>query len=624
MPTPQELILGPQAVLDQSWFTQTQLSVGRALGTACPPSPPTDAVALNNYTINLQYYDLPLCLYICHARTGDPQLKTLADNAADSYWQHPWIGSGRTRPWPDQASPPPRHANVGGLILRALDDRPIYWDWLVEYTKAALNTWVMLRINNAGLHNGVREGAFALHHAVWLSQALPDSYPLQAGGMATNGAVVRAQLLADAERAATGYFGRLQQPDGSWRWNDFDASDGPFVGIMQPFMVGLLLSALADLHQVTTNATVKASVAAQIVTAARHLALDGPFTRQWVAGMNAPLDGFHYFYHGGTQAEPTRYVKGSYPPDWNTTDPSDVQNGRQAIGPIIQGIAYAATLATDAKLKADLTAAVATMWEAAYGSNPIHNYMRAGDGKSYCQNARRAGSVLALLEMGQPTPAPQPEPAPAPSPTPPTPAPGVPVAAITSPVAGAKVSGVVTVTATAEDAAGISTVYLIVDGVVSGPLRVAPYTFKLDSTKLNDGNHVIYVRAWNTLGKAGDSAKVTLDVWNAVPAPAPTPTPDPLPPPQPQPCAMSVSPGELSLPVNGMSIVTVKLEGLTKADEIQAVVPSGQVSVNPGIMKVPAGITSFLAPFQVRVKRKGGTITFKSGCGSKVVTVKVG
>lgn len=407
-----QLILGPQAAMDNSWFTQTQMSVGRSLGLSCPPSPPSDPNLLNDYTVNLHYYDLAHCLYINHARTGDAQFQTYARTAADSYWQHPWIASGRNRPWPDKAEPSPRHANVGGLILRAMDGKPEYWDWLVEYTKAAMNTWLLWRLANTKPHNGIREGAFTLHYAVWLSQVLPDSYPLQAGGTASNGAATRAKFLADCELVATDYFGRLQFPDGSWRWDDWDASGGPYIGIMQPFMVGLLLSALADLHQVTANATVKASLGTQIITAAKHLCFSGPYTKQWVAGLSTPLNGFHYFYHGGTQAEPAKYAKGSYPADWNTTNPSDVQNGRQAIGPTIHGLTYGAKLANDLAMKTIID----EMWQSAYGdTDRFHNYMRAGDGKSYSQNDRRAGSALALLK-GVQEPEPIPEPTPEPSP----------------------------------------------------------------------------------------------------------------------------------------------------------------------------------------------------------------
>jgi hypothetical protein len=163
-------------------------------------------------------------------------------------------------------------------------------------------------------------------------------------------------------------------------------------------------------------------------------------------------------------------------------------------------------------------------------------------------------------------------------------------------------------------------VYLIVDGATSGVVRTAPYTFKLDTAKLSEGSHEIYVRAWNTLGKASDSKPVTIQVANA---PTPDPEPDPEPSPTPEPCSMTVSPSELTLKPGAMGTITVALEGLTGPVEIQALPSSGQISVNPGIKKVPFTGTSVLMPFQVAVKKRGGTITFKSGCGSKTVIVNV-
>lgn len=226
----------------------------------------------------------------------------------------------------------------------------------------------------------------------------------------------------------------------------------------------------------------------------------------------------------------------------------------------------------------------------------------------------------APLPTPTPTPTPTPEPEPAPTPDP-APTPSVPRAVLTFPASGATVSGSIMFTATAEDAAGIANVYFVVDDTVMGGDAVTPYAFNLDTKRLNDGNHVAYVRAWNKLGKAGDSAKVTFMVANAAPVPTPTPVPDPVPQPAPVPCSMSVTPTELVLPVNGMGIVTVNLLNMVTPTEVTAIPSSGQVTVNPGLKQVTG--TSASIQFQVGVKRKGGTVTFKSGCGSKVVVVKV-
>lgn len=105
------------------------------------------------------------------------------------------------------------------------------------------------------------------------------------------------------------------------------------------------------------------------------------------------------------------------------------------------------------------------------------------------------------------------------TPTPPIVKP-IPTAMITSPSNGAIVKGVITVTATVTDA---SEAYLMVDDVISSMKMVAPYEFDLDTTKLSEGNHLLWVRAWNTQGQSGDSDKVVVIVMNAVKPPVVTP-----------------------------------------------------------------------------------------------------
>jgi hypothetical protein len=186
-----------------------------------------------------------------------------------------------------------------------------------------------------------------------------------------------------------------------------------------------------------------------------------------------------------------------------------------------------------------------------------------------------------------------------------------PQAAITSPVSGSRVSGVITIAATAVDPAGVVEVYLIVDGATSGLVRTAPYTFKLDTAKLSDGRHDLSARAWTKTGTAIDSKPtVTIEVAN---------TPEPVP--TPEPCSMTVNLGELNLPQGGTGIITVLLKNMTAPTEVTAVPSSGQVSVNPGMKSISG--TSASIQFQVAVKKRGGTITFKSGCGIKSVTVNV-
>jgi Big-like domain-containing protein len=91
----------------------------------------------------------------------------------------------------------------------------------------------------------------------------------------------------------------------------------------------------------------------------------------------------------------------------------------------------------------------------------------------------------------------------------------IPIVTVTSPANGTTVSGTITVTATVTNAE-VGDVYLMVEDVTSGHVTAAPYEFKLDTSKLTEGNHSLWVRAWNKTGQAGDSASITVTVKNAV------------------------------------------------------------------------------------------------------------
>lgn len=513
-----DFILGPQAPVTDSWFDQTQIAMAKKLGAMCPAIPPTDPTALNEYVLHLQYYDLPASEYIVYRKTGDIQFRDYARNAADSWWKHPqWIGEGKIKLWETQgsATPAPRHAGIGGFMLRAIDGRPELWDWIVGYVRWNFDIWLKSRIDYPKLHVGVREGAFMLHYGVWLSQLLPDSYP--------NAAQIRSQFLADVENVAVNYFGRLQYPDGSWRWDDVDGTDqdgGTFVGITQPFMIGLLLHALIDVHQVVSNSASKENIKNQIVKGCRHLYVDGPYrkddptpydpTKRWRC--------FWYLYHGGTSVNPTKFEKGGWSlPGVNANEISDARQGNSTV---VSAFAYAYKLSGDPFF----LEAGNELWDASYnGSDGIRNLMNT-DGKGFNQNCRRSGSYP-VWAGGVPQSVPMPAPIPAPAPAPAT-TDSLPLVTVTSPSNGVSVSGKVVVTANATDSVGIDSVYLMVDSTVVGSASSAPYSFTLDTLKLGDGNHSLVVRAWNKAGKAGDSSKVVITVMNAT-APVTTPTTPP-------------------------------------------------------------------------------------------------
>lgn len=551
-----DLIIGPQAPTG-SYFDTTLVTKAKLHGEACPANPPAKPLspveprrqdftddqsyqaahltwttvpvikawldALNSFVL-LQYYDLPLSLYTAYARTQDPAFLALANKCADAWWKHPtWIGEGEVRLWPDNASPPPRHAGIGGFILRAMNGRFEMWDWIHSYTSYFFYIYVKRRLTQP-IYD-LREGAFVLRFATWLSQVLPDSFPTMNGGTA-NGIALRALYMADIEAATVQYFGRNQRGDGAWTWNDEfkDTDGGSLVGITQPFMVGLLLRALCDAHQVVSSDLARTSIKVQILNGCRHLYSDGPYSRAIATNFGVETRGFHYFYHGGTSVNPTRYVRGNIPSPWLTTERWHVESARQAISTIAGSFAYAYKISGDDFFKT----AGNELFDSAYGGRDGFRAMMADTAKNFNQHVFGSSSFTAWLG-GAVTPAPLPAPAPAPAPTPP-PEPSVPVVTLNLPLDGSTLSGTVTVTATVTDSGTINIAYLIVDDVVINSDSVAPYSFSLDTTKLNDGNHSLFVRAWNAAGKAGDSKKISVVVANTTPAPTPTPTPVPTPP----------------------------------------------------------------------------------------------
>lgn len=94
-----------------------------------------------------------------------------------------------------------------------------------------------------------------------------------------------------------------------------------------------------------------------------------------------------------------------------------------------------------------------------------------------------------------------------------------PTASITSPLANASLSGVVTVSATASDNVGVTKVELYVDGALAGTDTAAPYTFSWDTTKVASGSHSLMVKAYDAAGNVGDSTAVSVLIGNDLVAP---------------------------------------------------------------------------------------------------------
>ena len=92
-----------------------------------------------------------------------------------------------------------------------------------------------------------------------------------------------------------------------------------------------------------------------------------------------------------------------------------------------------------------------------------------------------------------------------------------PSVAITSPAAGATLSGNVNLTAAASDSVGVASLQFKVDGGnVGASLTAAPYAYTLNTTAISNGIHVISATATDTAGNSATSPNVAVTVNNAV------------------------------------------------------------------------------------------------------------
>lgn len=85
---------------------------------------------------------------------------------------------------------------------------------------------------------------------------------------------------------------------------------------------------------------------------------------------------------------------------------------------------------------------------------------------------------------------------------------------ITSPAAGAKVSGVLTITASVRGARDVSYVVFGVDGDRPHSTNSEPYSFQLDTTVLTNGPHRIFAEAYDDYGLIASSKVITISVRN--------------------------------------------------------------------------------------------------------------
>ena len=352
-----------------------------------------------DHYLRATYYDTALVQYTNYYRTGDVAFLNYARKIADSLWGSHYIDFGTVTQGPNHLQP--RSQAFAGLMLRALDGKPEYWDYLFREVRATFDRWLKMRRNDPAVYGDLREGGYAQLYAVMLARVLPDRYPLYANGsysratgFANDGPQKREALLRDAEDIAVNYFGRLQKSDGSWRW---DADTGPAAtdkhrNTEQPFMVGLYLESAILLHQLTTKPSVKASLANQITSACRHLYRDAFRGRETVRDLpQYRWRGMWYFWGGGTAANARAYERGHGERVANG-DANVVRGVRHLNSTIHHAFGYAYAITGDATFRQMGD----DIFGASFGdsTDTLRNLATAG-GKEYDMTFRSSGRYLA-------------------------------------------------------------------------------------------------------------------------------------------------------------------------------------------------------------------------------------
>lgn len=97
-----------------------------------------------------------------------------------------------------------------------------------------------------------------------------------------------------------------------------------------------------------------------------------------------------------------------------------------------------------------------------------------------------------------------------------------PTVAITAPVSGARVSGLLPVNVSASDNVGVQRAELYVNGSLLASDTSAPYGYSVDTTRLPDGGNTLVARAYDAAGNMAASSTVNVTVANDTIAPSVT------------------------------------------------------------------------------------------------------
>jgi len=89
-----------------------------------------------------------------------------------------------------------------------------------------------------------------------------------------------------------------------------------------------------------------------------------------------------------------------------------------------------------------------------------------------------------------------------------------PTASLTSPSDGAQVGGTVTIQVSASDNVSVSRVIFYLDGAILGTDTTAPYSASWNTTNGSNGTYALKARAFDAAGNIGNSANVSVTVFN--------------------------------------------------------------------------------------------------------------
>ena len=91
-----------------------------------------------------------------------------------------------------------------------------------------------------------------------------------------------------------------------------------------------------------------------------------------------------------------------------------------------------------------------------------------------------------------------------------------PTTQITTPANGATVSGTVTVTATASDNVGVTSIQIYIDGSQVASGTSSPLNYSWNTANASNGTHTIFSKASDAAGNVGTSTTITVTMSNGV------------------------------------------------------------------------------------------------------------